>query len=732
MKRSVLALALLASVSALPMTAAADDALTLSASSDATASPAPSVDFSADEITYDRGGDLVVASGNVVLVHKGLVFHADRVTYDRSAGLVTVTGDLWARDEDGNTLTANRLELRDDFEEGFIENVGLILTDNSRFAARSAIRQETGKTTMRQAVYSACDVCEENPTPLWRIRAVKVVHNQDRKRIRYEDATLEFLGVPVFYTPYLSHPDPSVHAASGLLPPGLGRSSELGVIANLPYYFALAPHKDLTVEPIITTREGLVLASEYRQHTGPGRFSVAGSVTYVDKRDEFGVKPGGQEFRGHLFSRGQFGLASMNRLGGDWQWDYDVGVTSDDTYLRRYEVSDTDALTSRARVERFGRNSYAAMTALAFQGLRVEDDFGTTPLALPHLEYRYRSAPGLLGGRYTFDGSALALTRVDGMDTRRISMTGGWHVPLVAPSGSIYELGVTLRGDAYHVENAALPDDPAYAGRNGFEYRVLPQLRLAWRLPMVKYGQASSQTLEPIVAVVAGLNGGNPDALPNEDSRIVTFDDSNLFASNRFTGLDRWEGGARVDYGLRYGIDTNGFSANALIGQSYRFKRDRDIPDGTGLEGHLSDIVTRLEVNLSPYLDVIHRMRFDEDSMDLRRNEANVIVGPPRFRVTAGYVDIKAGAEDFDPGTPLAAREEIRAGARWKISRYWTLAGDHTRDLDRGSAIATRIGLTYEDECFVFGVAFDERFTRDRDIEPATSILFRISLKNLG
>lgn len=727
MKRSLVALALLATVSALPFAAAADDAL----------DPAEQlrkreVDFSADHLSYDRGGDLVIAEGNIVLTHKDLVFHAERAVYDRKAGIVTVEGELWARDEDGNVLSADSMEIRDNFQEGMMQNIGLILSDDSRFAALSAVRRESGKTILKRAAYTPCRVCEAKPTPVWRIRAVKVIHDQDRKRITYENATLEFLGVPVFYTPYLSHPDPTVHAASGFLPPSIGHSNELGVVAHLPYYFTLAPHRDITVEPIITGKEGLVLASEYREHTGLGRYNIEGSVTYADKRDEFGNKSGGQELRGHIFSRGRFALPSLSRSGNSWQWDYDVGLTSDDTYLRRYDIDDTDTVTSRATLERFARNSYMAATALAFQGLRVEDDFGTTPLALPQLDYHYQSAPGLLGGRYSFDGNAVALTRVDGMDTRRLSMAGGWQVPLVAPSGSIYELGVSIRGDVYQVDNSATPDDPAYAGTDGFEYRVLPRLRLAWRLPMVKYGATTVQTLEPIAAVVAAFNGGNPDALPNEDSRIVGFDDTNLFAENRYTGLDRWEGGTRVDYGLRYGVDTSGFGLNALVGQSYRLHEDREIPAGSGLEGNFSDVVTRLEVNLSPYLDVIHRMRLDNKNLAVRRNEANVIVGPPRFKVTAGYIDLKAGAEDFDDATPLTPREEVRAGAVYRISERWTLAGDHIRDLDRGKAISTRVGLTYEDECLRLGVAYDKRFTRDRDIEPSTSIILKISLKNLG
>ncbi len=293
-------------------------------------------------------------------------------------------------------------------------------------------------------------------------------------------------------------------------------------------------------------------------------------------------------------------------------------------------------------------------------------------------------------------------------------------------------MSVSLRGDVYDVANAAVTDDPAYAGQNGFEYRILPRLRLGWRLPMVKYGQSVMQTLEPIIAVVAAFDGGNPSGLPNEDSRVIGFDDTNLFASNRFTGLDRWEGGTRIDYGMRYNINARGFSVKTLVGESYRFDKNSAIPVGSGLEGHFSDVVTMIEVNVSPYLDVIHRMRLDNKSFAVRRNEANVIVGPPRFKVTAGYLDLKAGADDFDNITPLTPREEIRAGAVYRITGRWTLTGDHVRDLDRGKPISTRIGVTYEDECLRLGIAYNRLFTRDRDIEPSTSIILKISLKNLG
>ncbi len=749
MTGKILALGLLASVSTLPWAAAAAFAQdqsqvvppapgaptdTGSGSQNVSTENERAIDFAADSVTYDQNSDVVIAEGNVTLMRNGMTFNADRVIYNRVDGNIQVEGEVWGRDADGNIITAEHLLLGDDFKSAVVENIGLILKDNSRFAARSGQLQDGRQTTLNRAVYSPCEVCADDPDrpPVWQVKAVRVVHDQDKKRVTYRNATLEAFGVPIFYTPYLSHPDPTVHAASGLLAPVPSRSSELGYVLKVPYYFSLAPNRDLTVEPILTTKEGFVLAGEYREHLGYGRYSVSGSGTYVDARDNFGVKTGKNEFRGHLFSKGRFDIDRFSELGGQWQWRYDVGVASDDTYLRRYDISKIDTIQSEVAMERFGQRSYAALTALGFQGLRVEDDGGLTPFALPMAEYHYVSRPGAWGGTYRFDANAAAITRFDGMDTRRVSVNGSWELPYIGQSGSVYTLGASLRGDLYHVNSANRPDEIAYAGRDGATARFLPQVRLEWRLPMVKEGRDTRQTFEPIIALIGAFEGGNPAGISNEDSRIIGFDDTNLFASNRFTGLDRWEGGSRIDYGVRYGVEGSTVSARMLVGQSYRFFSDDKIPAGTGLAGNWSDVVGRFEVTFSPYLDIIYRARLSDKSLAFRRNEVDAVFGPKNFKVSVGYMDLDSGTEDFDPTTVALPREEVRASAVYYINKNWSVSGAYTRDLDRKAAIAARAGILYEDECLQFGVFYDKRHTRDRDIEPESTILFKVVLKNLG
>ena len=43
-------------------------------------------------------------------------------------------------------------------------------------------------------------------------------HDRKKKTIFYNNAVIKVYDIPIFYTPYLSHPDPSVDRRSGFLP----------------------------------------------------------------------------------------------------------------------------------------------------------------------------------------------------------------------------------------------------------------------------------------------------------------------------------------------------------------------------------------------------------------------------------------------------------------------------------------------------------------------------------
>ena len=147
----------------------------------------------------------------------------------------------------------------------------------SRRRGRSAASGET--TVFEDGTYTACQPCKEHPDkpPLWQMRAMRIIHKNDEQTIYFEDADLEFLGIPVAYIPYLSAPDPSVKQRSGVLAPHYYTKTALGFGLGIPIYWALAPDYDLTVTPTYLTRQGLLGSVEWRQKFVNGSYNILAS-----------------------------------------------------------------------------------------------------------------------------------------------------------------------------------------------------------------------------------------------------------------------------------------------------------------------------------------------------------------------------------------------------------------------------------------------------------------------
>ncbi|MEE8545842.1 MAG: LPS-assembly protein LptD, partial [Alphaproteobacteria bacterium] len=240
--------------------------------------------LSAQAIDYDQQSGLIAASGKVELIQGDRVLRADRVTYNERTGRVTASGEVVIMEPSGEVLFADRVELEDELKSGVVEGIRMLFADDSRLAAAGARRSGGDRTELAKAVFSPCELCDEDRdrAPLWQIKANRVVHKQKAQRVDYYDAWLEVFGVPVFYTPFFTHPDPTVKRKTGFLTPDYGSSSILGLTLRTPFYLNLAPDKDATITPLFTTDEGVVLFAEYRQRLSRGQFQFDGSVTRPD------------------------------------------------------------------------------------------------------------------------------------------------------------------------------------------------------------------------------------------------------------------------------------------------------------------------------------------------------------------------------------------------------------------------------------------------------------------
>jgi LPS-assembly protein len=679
--------------------------------------------FKADSLRYDRELGVLVATGNVEFTRGDHTLMAETVSYNEKSETVTASGRVTLVEPTGEVIFADYVELTGDLKDGLMRNMRIRLQDDSRLAAAGGRRTGGNRTELAKAVYSPCDLCRDRPerAPLWQIKAARIVHDQETHDITYNDAVVEMFGMPVAFLPYFQHPDPTVERRTGFLAPSFGGDSELGKFLRLPYYIDIAPNQDATLEPMVMTNEGVLMAGEYRHRFAHGYSTLNASITEASSGDDT------DHIRGHI--------KSINRFDFDrtWRGGLDIYRTTDDTFLRRYKIDSVDQLTSQAFVEGFRGRNYAQLRNYAFQGLKADDDPGQSPLVWPYGQYSVIGQPGRMGQYWTLDANVLQLTRTEGTDTRRLSVTPGWRLPVTTSNGEVYTLFARLQTDGYYADDLI---DPHFTGpQSDFAGRIFPQVGIDWRYPFIRRDGSVSTIVEPIVGFIAGPNGGNSPKIPNEDSLDLELQDSNIFDFNRFPGVDRVDGGQRFYYGIRTSLIglLRGGTSSLFLGQSYRLQRDDTFPVESGLEDHFSDFVGRLQVSPSRYLDTIYRFRVDKDSFEARRHEVGASLGPRSLRLNLNYIFLDNRPDQVEFRSP---RKQIGGSVLAQVLPNWSIGGGVLRDLapPTGDERALRHGVNvaYEDECFIFTTEYLRTFTEDRDVKPSTTLFFRLVFKTLG
>ena len=688
--------------------------------------PTAPVLLEADRFGYDTKLAMVIAEGNAEVIQKDYIVLAQRITYDQNTGVVRAQGNVTVSEPNGNVYFAENVVLENEVKTGVIYNFRARLADNSLFAAREARKVSPSVTEMTNAVYSGCKVCTETgdkKEPFWQIKAEKITYDETEQRIKYRNAMFELFGVPIIYTPFFAHASPGAERKSGFLMPTYELSGHVGAKLSTPYYWNIAPNKDAVLTPIYTSDEGPVMAGTYRHLLTSGSYELGGSATLVDRiSDDSGVRNGGTEWRGHMEGNGRF------RLSDFWRWGFDGKYASDDTYLRRYEFGNEDLLTSKVFLQGHKGRTMSNIEAIGFQGLRARDDSNIIPVIHPLADVSHESQPGWEGSRFGASGNVMALSRDVGPESRRLSSTAYWRVPYITEGGHIVEMRTQMRTDLYSVDNqfetttGGTPD--LYSGLVG---RVVPELWMDWRYPLLKRLPASSLIIEPTVAVATGLNGINSNKIPNEDNLGLEFSDANLFSANHYPGFDLVESGTRVSYGIRSQWNYDGGSnVNVLFGQNYHTDNDNLFPYSNDLSQELSDYVGRAAWDYSDMLQLAYRFRMDRETMELKRSEVGGRLYFDPVTLQTDYVRL-----DSDPY--LEDNEEIRASGSLRLTDNWTWTTLGRRNLgDDEGMIRAGTGLVFQNECVTVNTSVNRQYIRDRDVEPSTSVKLEVFLKNLN
>ncbi len=689
----------------------------------------------ADEAKWYQNTKDLVVTGNVLVTqknNKGEVrnLKCKELRYNKLADKITAFGKVELIEPDGTVITSETLELDSHFDTGFLTGMRLFTNDAARLSAKSAERTKGNTTNFADAEYSPCKLCDDGSVT-WKLDADTVEHDQEEKLIKYRNVFLTFKGIKVFYMPYFSHPDPSVKHKSGLLSPMLGVSSSLGAHIALPYVFTTGT-QDLTITPMLMSKQNPLLSSEYRRRFINGELSLGGSYTHPkdDKVKHYQTIP--RKNRWNVSSYLAWHITERNRL------LVDLNRASDTTYLTRYKLNKQHStfdrkknLISTVHFENFGDQHYFSSKGQAFQ----TDTPKTTPLVLPNVQYRLQPEIFANGSYLEWNSSLLAIMRrrpiltQTGKQTYRASSGIVWTLPYVTSSGHILKSTLSTRGDAYVCQRyVTKPGEKIDKNDNKVATRLFPQGSLDWRYPLVS--NHNSWILEPRGLLAAAPQKINKRRMPNEDSRFFTLDDTSMFLPYRFDGIDRTDDGKRIAYGADNHIKFAAKQkASVFFGQSYRLDGRSVAGKSQGESRRGSDYITRALYSPREWFIIFARSAFLQKNFKSRYSELGSCIGQPKLQLDMAYTHAKRG---------LNASGSMVSQVSWQLSSKfkdnWSLSFSQIRNLQRfkKGILATFAGIKYEDDCFKSSLNLYRSHYRDRDIKPDTGFMLQFNLKNLG
>tara|TARA_R100000365_G_C2748506_1_gene80237 strand:+ start:7144 stop:9333 length:2190 start_codon:yes stop_codon:yes gene_type:complete len=679
----------------------------------------------ADYVYEIRDENKLVAEGNVEALYQGRILRADKLVYDRTTDRVRASGNIVIIDTDGSQQFADEIEVDSKLADGYAIGFSARLADGATVAANSAIRQGNGVDALDQVVYTACPVCEDHKTPTWSIRARRAVLDQESQMMSYRDAVVEVAGIPVFYFPFLAHPDPNSERRSGLLIPSAGVSSKLGLFYQQPYYWAISDSSEMTISPMVSQNVNPLMELDFRKKFYSGSINFNTSFTKEQDFDSDGERFGEDRWRGHLYGSGLFAINN------EWKWGFGVEHQSDDLYDRRYDIDGQDRqrglyasqprrLLSQLFLVGQGDDYYTDVAFLKFQGLREGDDDGELPTAAPVFSGQKYWDLGKFGYA-SLDASSAILSRDLGADSRRVSLGGDWTDLNILPGGFTLKTFAEARGDYYALDK----DVSGKANVSRFVGNIGTQLAY----PMIRTGEVVDITVEPTVMVAWGLSNVNDPAIPNEDSQLFEFDESTLYEANSFGGYDLYEGDGKLSAGLTTrAVWKNGLDLSTTVGRRWRSRPDPNFNDASNLNGTSSDWVVAASAKYGEAFRVDTRARLDEDGFQLNRIDTTVSTRFNRFRAVGQHYYTISNRDAVQPNVTqgIFLRGEVQ------VTDQYSIFFGQLRDIEQKLNARQQYGIAFEDDCSRFELVYERSELTDRTLGPEESFMIRFSLKTIG
>lgn len=619
-----------------------------------------------------RPGRFINFDDDVEVLKGGTILKADKAQYRNLEDEVEASGHIRMQ-RYGDCYSGDELRLQLDSGVGFVTHpVYKLLRNNAQGHAERIDFESEERSTIRQGTYSTCQGLD----PDWYLRADTLKLDTGLDTGVAGKSVVVFKGVPIMATPSLTFPLSGARH-SGLLPPILGASSKGGAELTLPYYFNIAPNRDLTIYPKLIARRGLQLGLEgrYLGETYSGETSVEGLLN--DRQT----------------GSNRYALASVHqqKLLPQLDFSWNINSASDDDYPADFSRTITKTaqrlLLREANLVYYGSIWNLALRSSNYQVLQDVAAPITRPYdRMPQLQL-HAEQHDVAGLDWSLDTILTRFWHPDMVRGDRAVFNPQVSLPLVQP-GYFVVPKLALHASNYRLSNQVAGQDTDFR-------RVVPTFSvdsgLVFERPTSLFGRSLTQTLEPRLFYVK-TPYRDQSAFPNFDSAQADFNFAQIFSENRFTGHDRIGDSNQITAALvsRFIEDNGDESLKLAIGQRFYFN-DQQVTLDNSKNPSRSDLLLAASGKLSATLSGEMALQASQtDRQSVRANYGVRWQPAPKSVLNAAY--------RFQRNT----LEQIDFSAQWPLAQRWYAVGRSNYSMRDNKLVDGLAGFEYQDDCWSF------------------------------
>ena len=666
----------------------------------------------ADEIKINQAGELV-ASGAVTVWYEDRKVTASSITYASQNDKLIIRGPIRIIDNQSTMILGDQAELSEDLKVGIIKSAKIILGYQVQIAAAKVLQKDARYSEAFNIAATSCHVCL-NKTPLWQIRARKIVQDKFEKQIYFEHAQLRVLDIPVFYLPFMRLPDPSLKRATGFLAPKLKTSSVLNTGIKIPYFIRLNKHKDFTITPFYSPKTKTI-EYRYRQAYTSGFMLIEGALT----RDA--LIP--NKNRGYILSDTSLILQNGYNLGIQLQ------AVSDPSYLFEYDFAQLDRLNTKLELSRSMRYQNSEVKLSNYHSLRENENNATQPTLVAEGAIESRLNPDMIKGEIGLEANFLKSYRysdlnndgpdsdtlVDGYDTTRLSLLSNWDHGWEIANGIILHFENEFGLSQYYVQQHA------DIGPKATRMFGVGAVGLRWPWYRIN-SNGGIGIVEPQIQLVRSVSSNS--AVPNDDSTQVEFDEGNLFRLNRAPGLDLIENGSRLNVGLAGSqFMDSGSNLSWKIGRVLRSEALSTFPSGSGLSNSISDWLLATNFQQKNGIELINRALIASDGV-VTKSETSLKVNRNQHQIRATHVELTKDSNILQNQSLSSVTLEWN----YNLNSNWRSDSKFQFDSNIGRLSKLELGLRYENECVNVDLSSSRSFSTSSTLIDKTDFTLSVEL----